>query len=253
MSPNFNRDHLPNDIRNEDDVCLLDVRSSVKQHLQRGDVVAFRTPYDPERWGVKRVVALAGDQIKPLSGYPGGNEPVVVPWGHVWVEGDANAREKSVDSNWYGPISRMLIVGKLLGIAWPPKHWEAIKPQHYASERLTVGAVRLRDPDEELNDKNLFANDYALDILAQLQKSSETRRNMVDTAEKRKMMKQLLASCAEVIRAEDPVYGETARTLFDEAKKALEETQAANRVPRETQNPKIANVLPASLEGLERG
>jgi inner membrane protease subunit 2 len=46
---------------------------------------------------------------------------VKVPYGHVWVEGD-NWRE-SLDSNYYGPMSRSLIVGKAMGCVWPPERW----------------------------------------------------------------------------------------------------------------------------------
>lgn len=41
-------------------------------------------------------------------------EPVVVPFGHVWVEGDNT--EHTVDSNEYGPVSKSLIDGVAFGI-----------------------------------------------------------------------------------------------------------------------------------------
>lgn len=100
--------------------------------LSRGDIVTFWKPHKPEEISIKRVVALEGDLVYPKRGYvvdgsiePGtkrlglldGIEPgqegqgvVVVPRGHVWVEGD-NWR-KSYDSNDFGPISRSLIEGK---------------------------------------------------------------------------------------------------------------------------------------------
>jgi inner membrane protease subunit 2 len=46
---------------------------------------------------------------------------VKVPYGHVWLEGD-NWRE-SLDSNYFGPVSRSLIVGRAMGVIWPPERW----------------------------------------------------------------------------------------------------------------------------------
>ncbi|KAF1992397.1 LexA/Signal peptidase, partial [Aulographum hederae CBS 113979] len=84
--------------------------------LERGDVVAFWKPHNPEELGVKRVIALPGDTVEVArEEYP--YRKVVVPFGHVWVEGD-NWRE-SYDSNYYGPISQALIVGKGSYIMWP--------------------------------------------------------------------------------------------------------------------------------------
>jgi inner membrane protease subunit 2 len=86
--------------------------------VKRGDVVTFWKPHKPEERGLKRVIALEGDEVWVKSGYalapststerlsgmpdgipekdadavtslPGREEKgkVVVPYGHVWVEG----------------------------------------------------------------------------------------------------------------------------------------------------------------------
>lgn len=68
---------------------------------KRGDVVAFASPRHPEMVSIKRIVATGGDTVFPDDRYPQGE--VLVPWGHVWVEGD-NWRD-SLDSNDYGPVS----------------------------------------------------------------------------------------------------------------------------------------------------
>jgi len=119
-----------------------------KSNLERGMVVVFQVPYDPERGVVKRIVGLEGDIVVPApegsganwrdrrrmrSRWQEGNEMddissgrwiegevedgaetvakagVLVPYGHVWVEGVNQAA--SVDSNDYGPISKSLITG----------------------------------------------------------------------------------------------------------------------------------------------
>ena len=62
-----------------------------------------RSPNHPNVVAVKRVIALEGDVVVTKPPYPFPREEV--PVGHVWVEGDAENREKSLDSNYYGPVS----------------------------------------------------------------------------------------------------------------------------------------------------
>ena len=49
---------------------------------------------------VKRVVALADDVVQTLPPYP--DTEVLVPEGHIWVEGDEPFR--TLDSNTFGPV-----------------------------------------------------------------------------------------------------------------------------------------------------
>lgn len=145
------------------DIVLWDKFQPTK-NLQRGDVVLFYLPHNPEGTAVKRVIALGGDTVlldprrRPRDAENGRvNEAarkwdilggrVVIPPGHVWVEGD-NWR-KTRDSNDYGPISRSLIVGKARAcVVWP---WgeRSVRPwEGYASgTRVVTGreVVRRRD------------------------------------------------------------------------------------------------------------
>jgi len=73
-----------------------------------------RTPHDPNKKAVKRIIGLEGDVVRTKAPYP--VEYVRVGEGHVWVEGDG---EKSGDSNQYGPISRQLITGHITHIMLP--------------------------------------------------------------------------------------------------------------------------------------
>lgn len=52
---------------------------------------------------VKRVVALADDVVQTLPPYP--DTEVLVPEGHIWVEGDEPFR--TLDSNTFGPVRRV--------------------------------------------------------------------------------------------------------------------------------------------------
>jgi inner membrane protease subunit 2 len=113
--------------------------------VKRGDIVTFWKPHKPAEMGIKRVVALEGDTVYPARGYaldpeiqatrlaglPDGlpdqdqhsvveeeEGKVVVPYGHVWLEGD-NWR-KSLDSNDFGPVSKGLLQGKAV---WVWRQW----------------------------------------------------------------------------------------------------------------------------------
>jgi inner membrane protease subunit 2 len=127
--------------------------------IQRGDIVTFWKPRKPEEIGIKRVIATEGDIVYPKSGYavdsdnanrlggmpdglPDRDEDsiaseraetgrVVVPYGHVWVEGDN--LEKSLDSRDNGPIAKGLIMGKAM---WLWKSWgEFVRIGDARSER----------------------------------------------------------------------------------------------------------------------
>lgn len=88
---------------------------------ERGDMVVYYTPHNPELWAVKRVVGVAGDRVTPIDG----GEPVIVPFNHLWVEGDAGDKSKSMDSNYFGPISARMVKGKVLAVLpeWNPATW----------------------------------------------------------------------------------------------------------------------------------
>lgn len=86
---------------------------------KRGDIIVYQTPHDPEKVAVKRVVGVPGDTVLPLKGYEGGEDPVTVQYYQLWVEGDVGDRKKSVDSNYFGPISEALVRGKVIAM-WSP-------------------------------------------------------------------------------------------------------------------------------------
>lgn len=117
------------------DVVLLDRHVAVED-LQRGDLVAFRSPADG-RSALKRVVGLPGerlvveDAVLHVDGAPV-REPYVdlelvdasftptfvVPADSVFVMGDN--RGNSEDSRSYGPVPGDALDGRVLVRAWPP-------------------------------------------------------------------------------------------------------------------------------------
>jgi signal peptidase I len=106
--------------------------------IERGDVVVFRYPRDPEKSYIKRVIALPGDHIRidhgtvVLNGNPLREDYVplrfrdtrsmaemVVPNDSYFMMGDH--RSISSDSREFGPVNRELIYGKAVFVYWPAK------------------------------------------------------------------------------------------------------------------------------------
>lgn len=106
--------------------------------IERGDVVVFRYPRDPEKSYIKRVIAVPGDTLRVDHGrvYVNGNllhEPyvpleyrdsrslaeTVVPADSYFMMGDH--RSISSDSRDFGPVDRSLIYGKAVFVYWPAR------------------------------------------------------------------------------------------------------------------------------------
>lgn len=102
------------------------------------DVQKNRSPMNPERYAVKRIIALEGDIVLTKSPYPHSREEV--PFGHVWVEGDQVDGNKTMDSNRVGPVSKSLIVGRVGGVVWPWRKAGRIRWEDWrGSDRVLVG------------------------------------------------------------------------------------------------------------------
>ncbi len=106
--------------------------------IERGDVVVFHYPRDPEKSYIKRVIALPGDRLWIdrgqvwVNGVPlrEGYVPeqyrdsrsmaeMVVPPDSYFMMGDH--RSISSDSREFGPVGRSLIYGKAVFIYWPAR------------------------------------------------------------------------------------------------------------------------------------
>lgn len=106
---------------------------------QRGDIITFTDPSDPDRILIKRVIATGGQTVdlrngivyvdgSPLNepytqGKPsedlnsGITYPYTVPEGYVWVMGDN--RTNSADSRAFGAIPVDSITGRAIFTYWP--------------------------------------------------------------------------------------------------------------------------------------
>jgi signal peptidase I len=109
--------------------------------VERGDIIVFHFPMDPEQELIKRVIGLPGDTISVQSGMVSVNgqmldEPYIaaapaysgnwtVPDGQLFVLGDN--RNDSSDSHSWGFLPYEKVVGKAVVIYWPPQVWEVIQ------------------------------------------------------------------------------------------------------------------------------
>jgi signal peptidase I len=104
--------------------------------IERGDIVVFHYPRDPEKSYIKRVIALPGDRLRVdrgtvwLNGKPQSEKyvpeeyrdshsysEIIVPDGTYFMMGDH--RSISSDSRDFGPVERSLIYGKAVFVYWP--------------------------------------------------------------------------------------------------------------------------------------
>ncbi|HEY1210746.1 MAG TPA: signal peptidase I [Terracidiphilus sp.] len=104
--------------------------------IERGDVVVFHYPRDPEKSYIKRVIALPGDRLRidhgtvwlngqqlsepyvPDEYRDNGSYPeTVIPENSYFMMGDH--RCISSDSRAFGPVERSFIYGKAVFVLWP--------------------------------------------------------------------------------------------------------------------------------------
>lgn len=135
MYPFLNTDSASSTTSNEMKDTVFVSLWKPTRNLRRGHVVAFYSPLRPEVLAVKRVVGVEGDVVGVRGGaYVGqqGKEKewgektkeqatvVVVPPGHVWVEGEHPEGSRwSIDSNTYGPVAVGLLVGRVEAVVLP--------------------------------------------------------------------------------------------------------------------------------------
>jgi signal peptidase I len=100
---------------------------------ERGDIVVFHYPRDPEQEYIKRVIGLPGEQVSVGGGVVSVNgEPLaepyiaaapsyeidlVVPEGEYFVLGDN--RNNSSDSHNWGTVPTDYLVGRAIFVYWP--------------------------------------------------------------------------------------------------------------------------------------
>jgi signal peptidase I len=114
---------------------------------QRGDIVVFRAPVQPDKDFIKRVIALPGDTIEVRGGQVYVNDQLVdepyirdkapylvprqtVPPDHYFVLGDN--RPNSSDSHVWGLVPAENIIGRAWVSYWPPNLWGTVPEPVFA-------------------------------------------------------------------------------------------------------------------------
>ncbi len=148
MEPNF-FDH---------EYLIIDELSFRLRAPERGEIVVFRYPNDPRQFFIKRVVALPGETVEIRDGqikvfndeFPNGfvlpedeylqniftatNRTVTLKDDEYYVLGDN--RVSSLDSRFFGPISRDGIVGRVWLRGWPLDRWKVFETPSYELNTL---------------------------------------------------------------------------------------------------------------------
>lgn len=127
----------------EGDRLLVDKTIYRRSEPKRGDIIVFRSPDDPKRPFVKRLVAFPGETVEirderiiingsalhasagrwaTLPYYSRGKygekgRPVTVPADHYFVLGDNSASSR--DSRYWGFVPKQNLIGKAYKIYWP--------------------------------------------------------------------------------------------------------------------------------------
>ncbi|EDY37237.1 signal peptidase I [Cyanobium sp. PCC 7001] len=140
----------------QDRVLVEKVRTRLHRPLPVGTVVVFHPPpvlqaagYRADAALIKRVVAVAGDQVEVRQGRLWRNgsavaddwaaepmayalAPVTVPAGHLLVLGDN--RNASLDSHLWGPLPEEQLIGSAVWRYWPLRRFGAIRFSPTATE-----------------------------------------------------------------------------------------------------------------------
>jgi len=107
---------------NNGDYLIIDELSYHFRQPERGDVIVFKFPQDPEQFYLKRIIGLPGGFVLNeegwnRQGFTFGNIRVRLGVDEYFVLGDN--RSASSDSRRWGPLTRNLIVGRVLARALP--------------------------------------------------------------------------------------------------------------------------------------
>jgi signal peptidase I len=114
---------------------------------QRGDIIVFRSPVQPDKDFIKRVIGVPGDTVEVRGGQVFVNDqPIeepyirdrspylvprqVVPPTHYYVLGDN--RPNSSDSHVWGLVPADNIIGRAWVSYWPPNLWGVVPEPVYA-------------------------------------------------------------------------------------------------------------------------
>ncbi|XVF25504.1 hypothetical protein REPUB_Repub13aG0218400 [Reevesia pubescens] len=110
-------------------LLLVERISTRTGKLRPGDVIIFRSPESPLKVVCKRLIGLEGDQVTYIVDPKNSDrcETIVVPKGHVWVEGDYIYNTK--DSRNFGAVPYGLVEGRAFWNLLPRKDFGSLPPK----------------------------------------------------------------------------------------------------------------------------
>jgi len=128
---------------------LVSKMSYLLGKVDRGDIIVFHFPMNPDEELIKRVIGLPGDHISVQAGVVSVNgqvinEPYIAStpaysgeWdvlaGELFVLGDN--RNNSNDSKDWGLLPLEKVVGKAVVIYWPPPLWNVLEHTQIVSSQ----------------------------------------------------------------------------------------------------------------------
>lgn len=127
----------------EMDFVLVNKLSYKLGEPNRGDVIVFENPLDPDSEPyIKRVIGLPRDTVEVRDGVVYINDSIltesytkappeytgewIVPEGSLFVLGDN--RNNSSDSHQWGMVPINNVIGKALFVYYPVEHWKTLNP-----------------------------------------------------------------------------------------------------------------------------
>ena len=132
--------------RSLDVVLIWKLSSHSPTAFAHGSLLVLKSPYNPTRFLIKRLIGREGDWIatqhraadNTAAEQDGGEYGQIdlIGKGRVWVEGENEAASVE-DSREYGQIPAALVQGRVLAVVWPPSRMQWIENtlQHVGGER----------------------------------------------------------------------------------------------------------------------
>ncbi|XP_041992950.1 mitochondrial inner membrane protease subunit 1-like isoform X2 [Salvia splendens] len=112
------------------DIVLAEKISILRGKVGRGDIVIMVSP-EQSKFLIKRIKAVGGDVVSyaPFNnrhrGYTDLNKTLVVPNGHVWVEGDYLLDSR--DSRHFDAVPYGYLRYRVFAVVWPPRDCRLIR------------------------------------------------------------------------------------------------------------------------------
>jgi len=154
-----------------DKLVYYKIKSFGWGHIERGDVVVFWYPKDPDKSYVKRIIGLPGETVEVRNGvvFINGQElqetyldaernqtlpsfPLRrVDEHYYFVMGDN--RDNSSDSRYWGTVPEKYIYGKAFFRYWNPSNIGFIEHGKYDLQEISIDAARPETEEEEKEEK----------------------------------------------------------------------------------------------------